>query len=637
MLLTKRLSFLVIFLLIHITFLKSQNYSVSLIPENLLENADLVVRNFTTEIEMKSSSEVLKKVKYAVTIMNRNSQDLAALIVNYDKNSSVKIADIVIFDHNGMKIKDVKQSEIEDYPAFKSFELYSESRIKSYYPQSGDYPFTIEYCYEISSTNFLSLGYWQPLPDFNVSLEHSEIILKYPTSVKINKKEFNVKSKSCMTLGKSTIVTWELDNLKAIEDEPYSTSFIERAPCVYLMPSLIIYDKYSRNVDNWADFGKWVGGLFIERDELPDDLKIKILALLKDKPDTLEKIRTLYNYIQENTRYVAITMGIGGYQPFDAKTVFQTGYGDCKALSNYLFALLKLIGVKSFPALVSAGRNIVPIFKDFPNFSQFNHMILCVPFRNDTIWLECTDHEIPFGFLGDFTDNRDVLLLTENGGEFAHTCSYNENIRKSSSYFSIDQTGKALGRITIWYSGLQYDYISGVINLNYDEQKKWFYKNSTLPSLQITSFSIDNKKSQLPSVTINESVVSLNYATSSAQYMVLPLNLINAQSLVQRMLKPRYADVLINRSFYDQDSVIFKTPANYKAESIPTGISLRSVFGEYSYTITMNENEITYIRKFLIKEGRYKPEQYKDLYDFIQAVSKADDVKIILAKDPSSF
>jgi len=637
MLSNKSILILILFLLIPVTLVKSQDYSVNLIPEALLENSKMVIRNFTTEIELKSEREVVEKVSAAITIMNKNGQDKATLVVPYDKNSTVKVTDINLYDRNGKKIRSVKQSEIEDSPAISSFELYSEDRVKRFYPQSGEYPYTLEYSYEIIASNFLALGYWEPIPGYNVSVEHSKIILKYPASLKINKKEINIKRKSSENQGNLIVETWEINNLNVVEDEPFSISLSERVPSVILMPSVLIYDKYTGVADTWEDFGKWAGGLYTGRDLLPDDLKSQISVILKDKTDTLEKIQTLYNYVQRNTRYVSITLGIGGFQPFDAETVFKTGYGDCKALSNFLFSLLKHIGVKSFPTLVSAGRYIEPIFRDFPNFYQFNHVILCVPFRNDTIWLECTDSESPFGFLGDFTDNRDVLLLTDSGGKFAHTCSYDENVRKCNSSFSIEQSGKAVGIINTRYSGLQYDNISDVISMNYDEQKKWLYNNSSLPTLQVTSFSINNLKNNNPAISINQSVVSLNYATFSGQYMVLPLNLINSQESVQRMLKTRYADVLINRSFYDQDSVLFKIPLNYKTESVPTGINLSSVFGNYSSTVTMIDNNIIYFRKFFIKEGRYKPEQYKDLYDFLLAVSKADNVKMILSKNPASF
>jgi len=337
--------------------------------------------------------------------------------------------------------------------------------------------------------------------------------------------------------------------------------------------------------------------------------------------------------MQDNTRYVFVKLGLGGYQPFDAKTVFETGYGDCKALSNYMHSLLKFIGVKSYPALVSSGRYIEPIFTDFPNFSQFDHVILCVPLK-DTIWLECTNQKIPFGFLGDFTDDRDVLLVTEKGGRFAHTRKYSaiDNQRTCTSHFVIDSTGKADCKSQTRVSGLQYDELSEFLQSTYEEQKKWLYKNSKIPSPQITGFSVNQNKNGLPSATINESLISKNYCSFTGKYIVIPLNLINVQNAVQRMLKPRLSEVLIGRSSVDYDTLIYQIPKNYKPESVPEGKSLSTVFGDYSCTISVKDNQISYIRKFSINQGRFKPSEYKNLYEFILAISKADNIKIIMTK-----
>jgi hypothetical protein len=346
------------------------------------------------------------------------------------------------------------------------------------------------------------------------------------------------------------------------------------------------------------------------------------------------RIKALYNYIQGNTRYVFVKLGLGGFQQFDASTVFETGYGDCKALTNYMYSLLKLFGIKSFPALVSSGRYREPIFRDFPNFQQFDHAILCVPYSHDTIWLECTDQKIPFGFLGDFTDDRDVLLITEEGGKFAHTRKYNanDNIRTCRSEFNIDSAGAAVCSVKTFYKGLQYDEVSDLLYSNYDEQKKWLYTNSSLPSLQITSFSVNDLKGTIPVARISESGISKNYCSFSGNYMLLPLNLLNTQKPVQKMLKPRYSDIVINRSSNEYDTIIYRIPNNYVYESIPSGNTINSNFGSYSCSVIANEKVITFIRKFSILEGRYKPFFYKEFYDFILSVSKADNTKIILTK-----
>jgi hypothetical protein len=114
--------------------------------------------------------------------------------------------------------------------------------------------------------------------------------------------------------------------------------------------------------------------------------------------------------------------------------------------------------------------------------------------------------------------------------------------------------------------------------------------------------------------------------------MILPLNQINNQKPLQKMLKSRYSDILINRSFVDCDTLVYKLPKSYKPETIPGGANINSVFGSFTMTVSGNGNEILYIRRLFIKEGRYKATEYENLYNFVLAVSKADNTKIILSK-----
>lgn len=613
----------------------AQNYSVVSITDSLKDGANCVVRDYTKEIELQSINSKVERIKKVITVLDKEGENMAYLLVPYDKNSTVNIEKILLYDRNGKQIRKVKQSEIEDSPGYSEYTLYSDNRIKFFKPDYAEYPYSIEYDYVIVSTNNISYGCWSPIDKYNISVEHARLTLRYPIDIKINKKEINTPVQSSGILKNNIMfMTWDLNNLRALEKEPFDISAAERVPCIYLMPAELVYDNYKGAVNDWCDYGKWINNLFNGRDELSDMEKLKVKTLLKNISDTLELVKTLYKYMQENTRYVFIKLGIGGFQPFDAKTVSATGYGDCKALSNYMHSLLKFAGIKSYPTLVSSGRYIVPIFTDFPNFQQFDHVILCVPFKKDTTWLECTNQKIPFGFLGDNTDDRDVLLITENGGKFAHTKRYDseDNLRICSSYFDIDPNGMATCSIKTGYHGLQYDDIFELLCLSYDEQKKWLYNYSTLPSVQISAFSINDNKKPLPVATINESLISKNYCSFSGSYIILPLNLINSQKPIQKMLKSRLSDVIIERSYIDYDTLVYKIPPNFKFESVPSEKFINSKFGNYSYSIKINGNKIFYIRTFSINQGRYKPSEYKDLYEFILSVSKADNIKVILTK-----
>jgi hypothetical protein len=623
-----------IILLFSVTVLKAQIFSADLIPDSLKINAHYVIRDYNQELELFSQNTGVEKVKRVLTILDKEGEKMASLIIPYDKNSSVTIKQITLYNGNGEKIKNVKQTEITDSPAYSTSELFSDSRIKYYKPLSPVYPYTVEYNFEVDMKNIISLGCWHPFDSYNVSTQHSRLMFSYPSGIKINRKEINIHSDLSERRTDNIIDTWEVYNLKALEHEPFDIILSERIPSVYLMPSLLIYDKYVGTADSWSGYGKWVYSLYRGRDILSDAEKTKVESLIKDVPDTLDRIRSLYKYMQENTRFVAIILGLGGYQPFDAQSVFATGYGDCKALTNYMYSLLKSVGVKSYPAIVSSGRYKKPIFTDFPNFQQFDHVILCIPYSRDTIWLECTDQKIPFGFLGDFTDDRDVLLITENGGIFAHTRKYDasDNIRSCKAEFIIDSTGTASCDIKTFYMGLQYDNISDLLYMNYDEQKKWLYSYSGLPSLLIKDFSVTDLRGAIPAAIITESEVSKSYCSFSGSYMLLSLNVLNTQKSIQKMLKTRHSDILINRSSIDYDTMIYKIPKNYSVESFPAPTLINSKFGSYSGSVALTDKGIIYIRKFTLLEGRYNPQFYKELYDFIMAVSKADNAKLILTK-----
>ena len=282
-----------------------------------------------------------------------------------------------------------------------------------------------------------------------------------------------------------------------------------------------------------------------------------------------------------------------------------------------------------------AGRKIVPVFHDFPNFAQFNHVILCVPYRNDTIWLECTDQLIPFGFLGDFTDNREVLLLTEKGGIFGHTKHYSkiDNIRSCHADIMVDETGSAKWSIITQYKGLEYDNILRLLRSNYDEQKKILYKNNYLPSANIVNFTISENKQSLPTAYVKENIISSNFATFSGKYLIMQLNLLNFQGVMKKMVRKRYADLLVSRASSEYDTLAYTLPSGYKVESLPQGKKFQSEFGEYSFTVSANGNKVIYTREFVIKEGRYSPADYNKFYDFILNVSKCDNSKLMLTKN----
>jgi hypothetical protein len=235
--------------------------------------------------------------------------------------------------------------------------------------------------------------------------------------------------------------------------------------------------------------GEWINQLNAGRDALSVNTINKIKDLVKDEQDDLGKARKIYEYLQNNTRYVSIQLGIGGLQPFEASKVEKNGYGDCKALTNYTKSMLKAVGIESYYTLVNAGQNASAIVTDFPSL-QFNHAFLCLPINQDTVWLECTDQQIPFGYLGYFTNDRHVLVINEKGGNLVKTPATTpfQNVQSSKITVNLHSNGNATADIFTTYKGEQYNNTFSQLRRTPEEQKKWLYKRIDIPSYEIGDF-----------------------------------------------------------------------------------------------------------------------------------------------------
>src|SRR5690606_26559586 len=170
-------------------------------------------------------------------------------------------------------------------------------------------------------------------------------------------------------------------------------------------------------VNSWDDFGVWYHKSFLEYlDELPKETVSKMKSLTQNAKTNIEKAKIIFDYVQNNTRYISVQVGVGGWQPFPAKEVDKLGYGDCKALTNYTKALLNCVGVEAYYTVIYASNSITDIDENIISL-QGNHVILTLPTKEGMIFLESTSQKIPFGYLGTSADNRQALMIRPDGAE----------------------------------------------------------------------------------------------------------------------------------------------------------------------------------------------------------------------------
>jgi hypothetical protein len=383
---------------------------------------------------------------------------------------------------------------------------------------------------------------------------------------------------------------------------------------------------------NWEEYGKWEASLLVGRQNLPEATKAKARELTAKATTLEEKTRILYSYVQNKTRYVSVQLGIGGHQPFDAATVDQMGYGDCKALSNYMVALLGAVGVKSHYAIINAGPNASPLNVGFPS-AQFNHVVVAVPNGTDTLWLECTNQVNPFGFSGNFTGNRKAVIITDNGAKVAQTTQYGEKVntqvRKAS--VTIQDNGNATAKVATTYSGLQYEneYLDRYLANQYDEQKKWVQTNTQIPSFEVKSFSMKDHKDRMPYAKVNLDLSLNRYASVTGKRMFVTANLMNRFTGVPQKVADRKTPVFVRNAYTDIDTVEYSLSESLYPEFVPDPIKHVSRFGEYEASVKLSAGKVIYVRKFIMRRGEYPSTAYSELVEFLKNVNRADNMKLV--------
>src|SRR5690606_38232877 len=369
-------------------------------------------------------------------------------------------------------------------------------------PNSLVYPYTIEYEYEINSKQSLNFPEWYPNRSTGVSVEYAVLNFVSEIDFNIRYKEVNYPDEpKIVTDDKTKSYQWEVKDLKAFRYEPYSPLPETFLTSVRIAPEKFSYEKIKGSFTNWHEYGKWVyDALLKDRDQIPEPTATYILEMTESIDDPKEKAKKIYEYMQQKTRYVSIQIGIGGYQPFLASEVDRTSYGDCKALVNYTQGLLNVVGIKSHYVVVAAGDKKNDAIPDFASMNQFNHAILSIPFENDTVWVDCTSKENPFGYLGTFTDDRLAIACTEEGGKIIRTPKFDsatsQQVRSAS--FKLDSMGAISGTMKTVFDGWQYDNRDFIIGEPLTEQIKKIPEIYRIENIDVQTFNLNQDKGIIP-------------------------------------------------------------------------------------------------------------------------------------------
>lgn len=616
-------------------FSQNTNYSYSKIPADLIENSNAVVRLKQRNIDITSRKSMIISTKRVATILNENGLRHMDASEYFSNSSKIKSIEAIIVNKDGTEIKKFKRRDFKE-TSISEGSIITDNKLLYIDYTPTNYPFTIIFESVVETSNTAFIPSWYPSESTNVGVETASITIKYLPELGFKHKEFNfetgVKIEKIET---PNSIIFNAAHILPYKYEEYSPSYQSFLPYVMFGLTQFNLEGVDGIASDWKSFGSWMyESLLKNTTEIPLETQNKIKQLVGSEKDPLKITKIVYQYVQDKTRYISIQLGIGGWKPMLAKDVDRLGYGDCKALTNYTHSLLKVVGVPSYYTVIYGDTEIRNLQEDFVSM-QGNHVILAVPIDNKIQWLECTSQVNPFGFQGDFTDNRLALLIKPEGGEIMRTHEYitKDNSQLSTGNFTVDSRGNLEGAVVIKSEGTQYDNKFGN-ELKSPEDRTKFYKNYFwyINNLKFQKINFVNNKE---AVAFEEDIAfeAPGYASVSAGRMMFPLNVFNQSGRIPQRYRTRNNPFEIDRGYYDYDEVTINLPSDYTIEAKPSNFEVKDKFGYYKTEyIVLDDHKLLYKRTYQINPGFYDKSEYEEFRKFKENIGKIDNSKIVLIK-----
>ncbi len=601
-------------------------------PDSLRANANSVVVSYDYEYTATSDRTALLRYRHVVTLLN--AKDYSEKVYDfYTDDTKITTFEVATYDAFGRETFKARKSDITDRPHSDETSFLDDRWVKYTKAPCSSFPCTIVMEVEKKLSDFAAttgFPHWAPV-DRDQSLIEANLTVHMPTGSDLLYEEHLVEGATITSAGDGTTYHWKLENLAAQSAEPLAPSPSETLPYVRTEPAAFRIDGYAGSYRSWQDFGKFMASIMAGRDELPAPLAVEVRETVAGAANEREKIDLLYHLLQERCRYVSIQLGIGGWQPFSAAYVEENRFGDCKALSNYMGAMLREVGIASYPVLIRWDEE--PYYSPHESFasSSFNHVVLYVPSQD--MYLECTSKYAPTGYLGEDKQDRNVLWITPEGGKLSRTPalipSEHGHIRTVSLALQ-DNDQVAFSQQAEYFGAAQelFRSLGAHIGARQD-QLDWLHRNAFLPDVSGSEYRYA-VASDRPEVSIAYSTVLNNRVRKLGSRRFFSLNP-NPIDWIPERDDDRRLPVRYESSRFYVDTVQVTYPAGLEIESGLAGepIEYTHAAGEYRAEMQVHDGDIYWIRTLKLKPVNLPANEYQGFYQFFADVAKAEHLQLV--------
>jgi hypothetical protein len=395
---------------------------------------------------------------------------------------------------------------------------------------------------------------------------------------------------------------------------------------------------------NWGQMGEWYNGLTRDRREPSAEIKQKTATLTASAQTPQEKMHAIADFMQNDIRYVAIELGIGGQQPHPAPEIFTHKYGDCKDKATLMSTMLKTIGIDSYYVLINTVRDSVN--PDMPpHLGGFNHAILAVklpdgvndpslvavvqhPKLGRLLFFDPTNELTPFGKLyGPLQANYGLLVGPEGGylTELPQLPPSMSGVRRIAK-LTLSATGTLSGDVEDQRWGdaaWQMRYTLKTVSSEQDRVKPIeTMLAASLSRYQLTKAALANLAQTDRPFAFTYSLVAENYAKSAGGLLLVRLRILGVKSSdLLESKEPRQYPVVFRGPSSDIDTFEITLPTGNEVDDLPQAVNADYSFASYHSKVEVNGNVLRYTRTLEVKEPEVPLNKMNDLQNLYRIIA----------------
>lgn len=593
------------------------------------------IRYLDAELTFFNSEHAEYREHGIITILDEEHRSKGRMILDYDQFRKLETMNLQVRNSAGEIVGVYTIKDAEDYSA-SGGSFFTDVRMKVLEGYHYSYPYTLEYEYKYRYSATLNLPGWYP-KSYDQSLEKATFTITDFSNgnVRYHSRNLDAEPDTIVHPG-YTQTRWNLSTELARKYEPYSPPYPEIFPNVLTSATNFKVANSSGSAASWESFGKWYYELSHDKKELPQMAKDEVDKLLEGITDEEEKVKRLYKYMQDQMRYVSIQLGLGGWEPYSAEFVYQNKYGDCKALVNFMQALLEYVGIEARPVLIGSGLRRPSVIPDFPS-NQFNHVVLWVQLSEGSeMWLECTSKYMKPGRLGADNEGKYALIVNETGGKLVTTriSEQKENELFRLTNITLANNGSAIIHTTLNNQGAMDDNMLHQLRpLSEKKREEWLEKSIDLNDFKVQTFSFSGLDDDLNQTGYELELQANNYASSSSKRLFVPVNQLNQWSIYIPGEDSRTTSIRLPYRFSEVDSTIFILPEGFRIESLPENKQVENNFGRFTLSIKRDAGKVLLKRELVIFQREIDTEDYNSFRDFFTTVNKSDREQFVIVNE----